>query len=81
MHYVNLLADVSMDRNKKSIENVSALLPLELIAIILFDPEVKKLNAEINEKLDQIPNDELKIMITNVHEPFVRVAHYVYINN
>ena len=38
MHYVNLLANVSMDRNKKSIENVSALLPLEYIAIILFDP-------------------------------------------
>lgn len=24
---------------------------------------------------------ELKFPVTNVHEPFIRIAHYLYINN
>ena len=73
--YVNLLADVCMDRNKEGIENVCALLPLQTIAIILSDPEVKKMNEVIAKE-----NDDW-ILIKNVHEPFLRVAHHVYINN
>ena len=74
--YVNLLADICMDRNKDGIENVSAQLPLQVIAVVLSDPEVRKLNELIVKEND---NDE--ILVKNVHEPFLRVAHYVYVNN
>ncbi len=35
--YVNLLADICMDRNSESIENVSALISLQIVAVILND--------------------------------------------
>lgn len=36
--YINLLADICIDRNNEAIKNVSALLSLQMIATILFDP-------------------------------------------
>ena len=47
MFFVNLLADISMDRNKDSIHDVGILLSLQTIVVILFDPEIRKLNKEI----------------------------------
>lgn len=35
--YVNLLADICMDRNSESIENVSALISLQIVSVILND--------------------------------------------
>ncbi len=45
--YVNLLADICMDRNTEAIDNVSALVSLQIVTTILFDPEIQKLNEEI----------------------------------
>jgi hypothetical protein len=42
--YVHLLADICMDRNSESIENVSALISLQIVAVILNDPDISKLN-------------------------------------
>jgi hypothetical protein len=36
-----------MDRNSESIENVSALISLQIVAVILNDPDIGKLNEEI----------------------------------
>lgn len=47
LHFVNLLADVCMDKNNNAIENVSALVSLQIVTVILFDPEIAKLNQEI----------------------------------
>ncbi len=38
--YINLLADICIDRNNEAIKNVSALLSLQMIATILFDPDI-----------------------------------------
>ena len=38
LHFVNLLADVCMDKNHDAIENISALIHLQMVAIVLFDP-------------------------------------------
>lgn len=47
LHFVNLLADVCMDKNNNAIENVSALVSLQIVTVILFDPEIARLNQEI----------------------------------
>lgn len=44
LHFVNLLADVCMDKNDRAIDNVSSLLNLQFVTIILFDPEIEALN-------------------------------------
>jgi hypothetical protein len=33
-----------MDKNNNAIENVSALVSLQIVTVILFDPEIAKLN-------------------------------------
>jgi len=33
-----------MDKNLNAIENVSALVSLQIVAVILFDPDIAKLN-------------------------------------
>lgn len=38
LQFVNLLADVCMDKNNNAIENVSALVTFQIVAIILYDP-------------------------------------------
>ena len=83
MHFVNLLADVCMDKNINAIENVSALVSLQIVAVILFDPEIAKLNDEIRELNEEsLKKTRTKIYpIANVYEPFVRIAHYIYIYN
>lgn len=47
--YVNLLADICMDRNVESIENVSALISLQIVSVILNDPEIRQLNNDIKK--------------------------------
>lgn len=48
--YVNLLADICSNRNTVAIQNVSALLSLQNVTAILFDPELDELNNEIYEE-------------------------------
>lgn len=79
LQFVNLLADVCMDKNNNAIENVSALVTFQIVAIILYDPEIKNLNTMIKEANEQA--GQVIYPIANVHEPFVRIAHYVYISN
>lgn len=83
MAYVSLLADICMDRNSQAIENVSVLLALRTIVIILLDSEMDELNNEImTDQLESIKKGQgKKYPILNIREPFLRVAHYVYINN
>lgn len=38
--YINLLADVCMDRNNEAIEFVESVLPLAAVSTILIDPEI-----------------------------------------
>lgn len=47
--YVNLLADICMDRNVESIENVSALISLQIVSVILNDPDIRQLNSDIKK--------------------------------
>lgn len=72
-----------MDRNTKAYNNVPEFLSLEMVVTILFDPEIEKLNAEIREANAEslAKSEKAKFPVTNVHEPFVRIAHYLYINN
>ena len=44
LYFVNLLADVCMGKNKTSIVNVSALISLQIVTVILNDPEIAVLN-------------------------------------
>ena len=44
LYFVNLLADVCMGKNKVSIVNVSALISLQIVTVILNDPEIAVLN-------------------------------------
>lgn len=46
---MNLLADICMDRNVESIENVSALISLQIVSVILNDPEIRQLNIDIKK--------------------------------
>lgn len=48
--YVNLLADVCMDRNEESIADVAALVNLQIITTILFDADIAKLNEDIEKE-------------------------------
>jgi hypothetical protein len=38
LSYINLLADVCMDKNNEAIEYVENILPLAVVANVLFDP-------------------------------------------
>ena len=44
LYFVNLLADVCMDKNNNAIDNVSALISLQIVTVILNDPEIATLN-------------------------------------
>ncbi len=83
--YVNLLADICMDRNNVSIENVSASIHLQYVAVILNDIDIggpggtNDIIRKDNE--DAMKNGVILHPISNVFEPFIRIAHYVYINN
>lgn len=82
LHFVNLLADICMDKNIVAIENVSALVSLQIVTVILFDNEIAKLNDDIREANEAAKEKGQALYpIVNVHEPFVRIAHYVYIYN
>lgn len=48
--YFNLLADVCMNRNLESIQDVSALVQLPIIASILLDRDIAHLNEEIQKE-------------------------------
>ena len=45
----------------------------------LFDSDVARLNATINEINQE--NGTIIHPINNIHAPFVRIAHHVYVNN
>ena len=83
LQFVNLLVDVCMDKNEHAIENVSALVSLQFATIILFDPEIEQLNRDIREVNDaHLKTHGYKLHpIANVYEPFLRIAHYIYISN
>lgn len=49
LSYINLLADVCMDRNNEAIEYVETHLPLAVVSSVLFDPEIAALNKELKE--------------------------------
>ena len=72
-----------MGRNNEAIDNVSSLLSLQTVATILFDSEMHKLNREIYEKnLEAIAETGSPLYpVANIHEPFVRIAHHLYIDN
>jgi hypothetical protein len=76
LYFVNLLADVCMDKNNNAIENVSALISLQTVTVILNDPEIAALNETLLQEAKKGSQG-----IASVHEPFVRIAHYVYIWN
>jgi hypothetical protein len=56
---------------------------LQIVVVILNDPDIRALNETIradNEtELEKTGN--LIYPICNVHEPLIRIAHYIYINN
>lgn len=81
--YVNLLADICLGRNNEAIKNVTALLSLQIVTTILFDPEMDRLNKEIQEENQKAIEEtgEPIFPIANIHEPFVRIAHHLYVNN
>ena len=84
--YINLLADLCMDRNSEAIENVSSILSLQNVVTILFDDEIESINRKIRNELNRSTHgsgltSERTYQILNVHQPFVRIAHHVYINN
>ena len=80
---MNLLADVCMDKNDEAIENVSALVTLQFATIVLFDSEIEELNTTIREINDaHLKSYKYKLHpIANVYEPFLRIAHHIYISN
>ena len=56
---------------------------------ILFDDEIESINRKIrmdmmkpvDSMLGSLATPERTYQILNVHQPFVRIAHHVYINN
>ena len=78
--YVNLLADICVDRNSEAIEYVSNILILQNAAIILFDDQVDKINDTV-KKLIQRDDFEGHFEYINMRAPFIRICHNVYINN
>ena len=75
-----------MDRNSEAIESVSAILSLQNVVTILFDDEIESINRKIRNDLNRPvqgsgSTPERTYQIFNVHQPFVRIAHHVYINN
>ena len=74
------MADVCMERNTESIEAISMDLSLKNVLIILSDPSIKSLQEKITSKnhLDITKGEVPKY--SNVFEPFVRIAHHVYID-
>lgn len=75
LEYVNLMADVCMERNENSIEVISSILPLQEVLIILSDPSILLLHNEIeNAQRYSTPKYQ------NIYEPFIRIAHHVYVN-
>lgn len=49
LSYVNLLADVCMDRNNQAYEYVEGNLPLAVVSTILFDNDIKVLNERLKQ--------------------------------
>lgn len=74
--YVNLLADICIDRNINSIESVSQILSLQAVAVILADSSMTQVNQKVKDN-----NTEKVFPIENLHEPFIRIAHHVYVDN
>lgn len=79
LNYIDLIADVCSMRNNAAIEAVSSIISLQSVAVILSDSEVARLSQQIRRL-----NAESEVVlypIENVHTPFVRVAHHVFVNN
>ena len=66
-----------MDKNNEAIDNVSALISLQTVTVILNDPDIATLNEILVEEAIKKGGQT----IVSVHEPFVRIAHYIYIWN
>ena len=80
MSYINLLADVCMDRNNEAYEYVEANVPLAVVSTILFDNDIKALN-EVLKQANDSEREVKRFPNTNIHEPFIRIAHHAYVNN
>ena len=77
---MDLLSDVCRLRNNFAIETVSNFISLQSVSVILFDNEVAKLQTKIKQ-INQESFPEVRYPIENIHAPFVRIAHHVYVNN
>ncbi len=47
MSYINLLADVCMDRNNYAIEAVEFIMPLSVVSAVLIDSKIEKLRLDL----------------------------------
>lgn len=83
MSYINLLADVCMDRNNYAIESVEFIMPLSVVSAVLVDDDIINLRSELEkENQESIAKDKgILFPQTNIHEPFIRIAHHAYVNN
>lgn len=70
------MADVCMERNENSIEVISSILPLQEVLTILSDPNIMILHNEIENFQRQSTTQKYQ----NIYEPFIRIAHHVYVN-
>jgi glutamyl-tRNA reductase len=53
-----------------------------VVSTILFDNDIKALNEKLKEANASEPEREIKrFPNTNIHEPFIRIAHHAYVNN
>jgi len=80
LEYVNLMADVCIGTNVASIEAISAILPLQLVLVILSDPKVAQVRKEIVKLNEDLSAQGLPPKYQNIYEPFIRIAHHVYVN-
>lgn len=53
-----------------------------MVTIILFDNDIAKLNNQIRQANEAAKEKGQTLYpIANVHQPFVRIAHYIYVYN
>lgn len=51
-----------------------------MVSSVLFDAEIAALNKTLKE--ENAKSSEIKkFQISNIHEPFIRIGHHVYVNN
>jgi hypothetical protein len=50
------------------------------VSTILFDNDIKTLNDKLKQ-LNDSEKETKPFPNTNIHEPFIRIAHHAYVNN